>query len=132
MSTHNSQMIFRFISDVLFGAHIPDAVMTMGVFLPYSRLNEYEADVIGIRLMARACFDPAKMIDMLKKLGAKEHEVEHNSKGMSWGTLVPVFFRTHPLTEDRVTKVKLMLPEAERVYSTNCSSKWRTLTNWLR
>jgi predicted Zn-dependent protease len=49
MSTQNGLMIFRFLSDILFGAHLPDAAMTLGVFLPYSRLNEYEADVIGIR-----------------------------------------------------------------------------------
>ncbi len=43
---------------------------------PPPRLAEHEADVIGLRLMARACFDPSSAPLMLAKLNSKEKEME--------------------------------------------------------
>jgi hypothetical protein len=39
------------------------------------RLAESEADAIGLRLMARACFDPVAAPRMLQKLSAREQEM---------------------------------------------------------
>lgn len=90
--------------DLLFGLPIPDAALFLGVFLPYSRKSEHEADFIGLRLMARACYDPAGAPSMLSKLHRQEKQMEAAAGG---GALrLPAFLRTHPLTEDRVDRVK--------------------------
>ncbi len=56
------------------------------------RKQETEADVIGIHLSARACFDPTAAVDVFTKLGEAE-----KSAGIS----TPGFLRTHPLSQVR-------------------------------
>lgn len=43
---------------------------------PLCRLAETEADQVGLRLMARACFPPTAAPAMLARLNAKEKELE--------------------------------------------------------
>ena len=57
------------------------------------RKAETEADVIGVQVMARACYDPAAMISMFQKLGAAE--------AREGGSAMPKFLRTHPHSSDR-------------------------------
>ncbi|GFH23364.1 peptidase_M48 domain-containing protein [Haematococcus lacustris] len=111
ISSLNVFALLRLLCWTLLGFGLPQSVMVLGVFLPYSRRAEYEADAIGIRLMARACFDPVAATTMLSKLHSKEKELEGRS-----GVGVPQFMRTHPLTDDRVAKVMAELPEAYKLY----------------
>lgn len=75
------------------------------------RRAETEADVIGSRIMARACFEPSAALKMLEKLD----KLEKQSKA------VPNLLRTHPVTADRIERMQSEMAEAERVYAdSNC------------
>jgi predicted Zn-dependent protease len=79
---------------------------TVGFMLPYSRKQEYEADRIGLILMAKAGYDPALGIAFWEKWSARE-------KGRrSW----PQFLSTHPKDANRLQAMKACLPEARRYY----------------
>jgi metalloendopeptidase OMA1, mitochondrial len=76
-----------------------------------------EADAIGIRLMARACYNPHAAISMLQKLHGLEVQ-----QARSMGGQVPSILRTHPLSEERVAAARRSLPEAMRLLEgTDCS-----------
>ena len=77
----------------------------LGVNLPYSRTQEYEADTIGLILIAKAGYSPAAAINFFRKL-------DRISKGQKlWA-----FFSTHPLTEDRINNLKEKLSQAKKLY----------------
>jgi predicted Zn-dependent protease len=81
---------------------------TVGVELPYSRMQESEADHIGLLYMARAGYDPREAIAFWQRFS------EFNkSQG---GSNVPSFLRTHPLDEKRIEQLKAWLPEAMAQY----------------
>ncbi|CAL8462671.1 g2204 [Coccomyxa elongata] len=89
------------------GFNIPSDLFQLAVFLPNSRKQESEADVIGIHLSARACFDPTAAVDVFTKLGEAER---------SQGIQTPTFLRTHPLSEKRVKAIEKNLPKALEDY----------------
>ncbi|KAK7453502.1 metalloendopeptidase [Stygiomarasmius scandens] len=78
--------------------------------LTNSRTQEREADLIGLRLMSKACFDPAAAPAMFARLGRLEAEQ---------GLKTPEFFRTHPTSENRVKILESHLPEAYDVFNAN-------------
>src|SRR6185503_16509831 len=63
----------------------------------FTRDNEYEADRIGIRTLARAGFDPKAMADFFSKMG---HAMRKQGEG------VPEFLRTHPIESTRIAEAK--------------------------
>jgi len=77
----------------------------VGVILPYSRIQEYEADEIGLRLMAQAAYDPRNALDFWAKMVEK-----------SGGNAPPAFLSTHPAGTDRIENIQAMMPEAMQVY----------------
>ncbi len=77
----------------------------LGILLPYSRSQEYEADRIGLILMAKAGFDPATAISFWKRMMAGEP-----------GSKVPQFLSTHPKDADRIRAMEAFLPQARRYY----------------
>jgi len=109
MSTMSVFSILKILVYALFQIRLPQAGLMLGVFLPYSRVAEHEADSIGLQLMAKACFDPGAMPNMLAKL----HKMERTMEGTA---AVPAFLRTHPLTNVRVDKVMEQLPKAYETY----------------
>ncbi|KAG2426351.1 hypothetical protein HXX76_013108 [Chlamydomonas incerta] len=120
MSTLNVWTLMNMVLRLTLGFGLPNVAMYMGIFLPYSRLAEYEADLIGLRLMARACFDPTAAPHMLAKLNAKEKQMQQ--RGLA--SAIPAFLRTHPLTEDRVRKVEDDLAAAHQMYlAAGCTSQ---------
>lgn len=109
--------LVRMIAYWGFGLPIPQGAMVAAFFLPNSRKAETEADVIGIQLAARACYDPASAVEVFTKLGREEAK-----------QAVPKFLRTHPVTSDRVTSIKKMLPRAEALgQSAGCGVSGRRL-----
>eukprot|EP00775_Hariotina_reticulata_P006780 gene6780-6997_t len=113
LSQLNVTGLANILTRALLGINIPGALVVVGMFLPYSRAAEYEADAIGIRLMARACYDPDANVTMLMKLGQQQ-------KG-SEAEYMPEFLSTHPLTQERVQRVRNLLPEAYRLHQDNCT-----------
>ncbi len=76
----------------------------VGVLLPYSRSHETEADRIGLILMARAGYDPAKAVPFWQRMDA-----------LSGGQSME-FLSTHPSSARRVADIVQALPEARKYY----------------
>jgi predicted Zn-dependent protease len=76
----------------------------VGVLLPYSRVQESEADHIGLILMAKAGYDPHGAIALWQRM---------NSKG---GSRPPEFLSTHPAPESRIRNIESQIPEAMKYY----------------
>ncbi len=63
----------------------------------FTRSNEYEADRIGIGLMASAGFDPDGMANFFETLGRQTGPLASQA---------PEFLRTHPVTVNRVAEAR--------------------------
>jgi metalloendopeptidase OMA1, mitochondrial len=82
------------------------AGMTVGLVLPYSRDNEYEADEIGTIYMARAGYDPNEAVSLWERFSRKY------GPGQS-----PEFLSTHPYSQNRSKRLKeQVLPRAMLEY----------------
>ena len=77
----------------------------VGVLLPYSRLQESEADRLGLIFMAMAGYDPNNAVVFWQRMAKK--------KG---GQAPPGLLSTHPSDEARISKIKELLPEAMQYY----------------
>ncbi len=86
---------------------------------PTARASESEADAIGIQLLARACYDPDANVRMLQRLEAQERA---QGGGGRQGPVAKMI-STHPLTEDRVARVRAALPKAYETYQVHCSHR---------
>ncbi|MDP7010148.1 MAG: M48 family metallopeptidase [Verrucomicrobiota bacterium] len=80
---------------------------TLGSELPHSRLQESEADEIGLIYMARAGYDPEQAIAFWQRFS------DYNQKK---GSKVPWFLRTHPLDEQRIENLRRLMPKAKLQY----------------
>jgi metalloendopeptidase OMA1, mitochondrial len=76
-----------------------------GILLPYSRKQEYEADHIGLILMAKAGYDPAQALEFWKRMMTKDKKVN-----------MPQFMSTHPTDASRLRELEAFLPEARKYY----------------
>lgn len=74
-----------------------------GVLLPFSRSHESDADHTGIRLMARAGYDPREAPGLWRRMGAQGQEP-------------PEFTSTHPASERRASDLEDLMPEALEIY----------------
>ena len=63
----------------------------------YTRSNEYEADRIGISILAKAGYDPYGMANFFTKLAQK----------YQYASSQPEILSTHPLTETRLAEARL-------------------------
>ncbi len=73
---------------------------------PYSRGSEYEADQIGLELMAEAKYDPKEAIEFWSRASTNPDFSSTFS-----------FLSTHPPAPDRLEKLRKLLPYAEARYS---------------
>lgn len=72
-----------------------------GILMPYSRVHESEADMIGVDLMAKAGFDPKQSISLWQKM-------EQASQGQQ-----PIeYMSTHPSHETRIGDLEQHMPQA--------------------
>jgi predicted Zn-dependent protease len=72
----------------------------VGVLLPYSRLQESEADRIGLVLAAKAGYDAQVAIGVWQRMAKLS------------GRRPPPFLSTHPTPESRIQDIKKFLPQA--------------------
>ena len=76
-----------------------------GVLLPYSRLHESEADLLGLELMAKAGFNPEQSIPLWQKM-AQASQGGHPAE----------FLSTHPAHETRIQDLKEHMPKALKLW----------------
>jgi metalloendopeptidase OMA1, mitochondrial len=72
----------------------------VGVLLPYSRLQESEADRIGLVLAARAGYDAPAAVGVWQRMAKLS------------GRRPPAFLSTHPTPASRIEEIKKFLPQA--------------------
>ena len=81
----------------------------VGYILPYSRVQELEADRIGLNLMAMAGYDPNAAIPLWERMSKMG------------GPRSPEFLSTHPAPESRIEKIRELIPEAMQRYQKKSS-----------
>jgi predicted Zn-dependent protease len=77
----------------------------VGVELPYSRVEESEADHIGLIYMARAGYDPQEAVVFWQRFA------EFNKQ--QGGDTTPTLLRTHPVDAVRIKQLEQWLREAQ-------------------
>jgi metalloendopeptidase OMA1, mitochondrial len=78
---------------------------TVGVMLPFSRTMEYEADHIGLILMAKAGYDPREAPGFFERM-----------MKASKNAAPPEFLSTHPADQARIRQINAYIPEAMTYY----------------
>ncbi len=73
----------------------------LGVLLPYSRKHEYEADRLGLIIMSMAGYDINVAPGFWQTMSAS-------------GSKQPEFISTHPSDDNRIKKIKEVIPEAAK------------------
>ena len=68
------------------------------MFLKFSRSDEYQADALGIRYARQAKYSPGEMLRFFTAL--------ENMSAEGSSHKIPTFLSTHPMTSDRIAKVK--------------------------
>ncbi|XP_045115631.1 metalloendopeptidase OMA1, mitochondrial-like isoform X2 [Portunus trituberculatus] len=83
-------------------------VVELFLRLPYSRTLESEADHLGLRLAAKACYDVREFSAFWGKMAVLEKVKKMNGQE----TEVPFWLSTHPSNEDRQKEMDKQMPEA--------------------
>jgi predicted Zn-dependent protease len=76
-----------------------------GVLMPYSRIQESEADILGLDLMAKAGFDPRESTRLWVNMGR------------AGGGQPPEFLSTHPSHSSRISELNAHMPVALQLQS---------------
>lgn len=76
-----------------------------GAILPYGRLQESEADQLGLIFMTMAGYDPNEAVAFWGRMSAQ--------KG---GKAPPEFLSTHPSDATRIENIRRLIPEAMKYY----------------
>lgn len=78
-----------------------------GAILPFNRKHESEADLIGIKLMAQAGYDPSEAPAFWERFAAAK----------AGGKQTPEWMSTHPSDDRRSADLRQALPEAMSLYN---------------
>lgn len=78
-----------------------------GAIMPYGRMQESEADHLGLVFMTMAGYDPNAAVPFWERMAAQ--------KG---GKAPPEFLSTHPSDSTRIANIRKLIPEVARQYST--------------
>lgn len=83
----------------------------VGVLLPFSRAHESEADIIGLELLVRACYDPREAPRLWERMAQ-----------LGGGQRSPDILATHPNPEARAKAFESVMPQAVAVYEARCGA----------
>jgi len=75
----------------------------VGILLPYSRSHEIEADLHGLRYLAKAGYEPSEAPKFWERFAVMKSDT-------------PTFMSTHPSHEDRALRLDRAVPEAQKAY----------------
>lgn len=91
--------------DAVPGALMSTQALMQQMQIDFTRANEYEADRVGIGKLAAAGFDPDGMADFFARMARATR---------SYGSQIPEFLRTHPVTSTRIAEAKNRARQVER------------------
>jgi predicted Zn-dependent protease len=77
----------------------------IAVLLPNSRNQEYEADHFGLNFAAMSGYNPNEAVPFWQRMAAASN-----------GQKPPEFLSTHPADENRIARLKELMPEALTYY----------------
>ena len=75
----------------------------LGIMLPHSRTQEYEADHIGLVLAAQAGYNPQAALSFWEKFSKD-------------GKSAPEYLSTHPAPANRIEQIRSLLPKTMPIY----------------
>ena len=78
----------------------------LGLLNPFSRMQESEADDVGLIYMAKAGFDPRESVTLWQNMNSSEGTAK-----------IPEFLSTHPSGDTRIESMVSRLPEALALYN---------------
>jgi predicted Zn-dependent protease len=87
------------------GADLGTLVANVTFNLPYSRLQETEADRMGVELAARAGYDPRAAVALWQKMSQ-----------LPQGSSPPALLSTHPSNEDRIKDLQVFAEKVLPLY----------------
>ena len=92
-------------------AQLASLILDFAIQRPGSRKMEKEADLIGLLMMAKSCYDPDGAVSFWKRM-AKEDQFAP-----------PQFASTHPSSENRILAIQEWLPQAQEARAaSDCGS----------
>lgn len=83
-----------------------DVASRYGIFMPFNRTQESEADALGLILMAEAGFNPEESINLWMNMSA------------GGGPRPPELLSTHPSPESRMSDLRRLMPAANDLRDT--------------
>ena len=119
MSRQILTMIAGYAVSLVFdvSGQIGASLATISLTLPNSRVQESEADHIGLLIMASACYDPTRAPEIWKRMSENEKKQ---------GGAPPQFLSTHPASSSRGEGMQKWMPEAlQRYENSSCSTTAR-------
>jgi metalloendopeptidase OMA1, mitochondrial len=87
----------------------------VGVSLPFNRRQESEADLIGLRLMAQAGYDPREAVPFWERMSGCPRNMIGKLCFRS-AAAIPEFLSTHPSDVTRINQIEDWIPDALRYY----------------
>ncbi len=80
-----------------------------GGLMAFSRSHETDADMIGLELLVRACFDPREAPELWERMGK-----------LGGGQRPPEWMSTHPASDTRAANFRKWMPGAIAAYEQRC------------
>lgn len=99
---------FAFVAGWLFGGSLLNVLFSR----PMGRMQESEADFIGLMMMAEACYDPRQAVTFWERMEYLYQQL---------GVEPPEFLSTHPSNQHRIENITGWLPKAmEKRETSDC------------
>lgn len=85
----------------------------VGVALPHNRVQESEADFVGLRLMAKAGYDPGEAVGFWERMSGCPRQMIGKFCFRS-NAAIPEFLSTHPSDATRIKQIEDWVPGVRR------------------
>jgi hypothetical protein len=94
-----------------------DLAMKLFLLLPYSRLHETEADMLGIKTMVGACVDPRVAPQLWNRMSRRAEELQGN------GARLQALASTHPSSVERRDALLAMMNDLVPAWRFACPAQ---------
>ena len=94
--------IYKLLNKIDKIAQVHDYLVNLGLSLPFNRLQESEADYLGLAFMTMAKYDNHESYKVWQRMAEAQK-----------GNAPPEFLSTHPSPKNRIEKLKNWIPEVD-------------------